>query len=90
VRRSHRDDLTRMLVGEVKLSLDAADVPRLLHKLDDKTRACNWARNKQLTYRLWTMRWQGRSRRPPTVDEIISIWRLGVMPRGMQRDLGRE
>jgi len=75
---AHRDDRTRMLVGEVKLSLDAADVPRLLHDLDEKTRACDWARNKQLTLRLWTMRWQGRSLRPPTVidaRELTTSWR---------------
>lgn len=75
---AHRDDRTRMLVGEVKLSLDAADVPRLLHALDEKTRSCDWARNKQLTLRLWTMRWHGRTRRPPTVidaRELMTSWR---------------
>jgi hypothetical protein len=75
---AHRDDRTRMLVGEVKRSLDATDVPRLLHDLDEKARARDWARNKQLTHRLWTMRWQGRTRRPPTVidaRELTTSWR---------------
>jgi hypothetical protein len=75
---AHRDDRNRVLVGEVKLSLGPADVPRLLHSLEEKTRSCDWARNKQLTLRLWTMRWQGRSRRPPTVidaRELMTSWR---------------
>ena len=75
---AHRDDRTRVLVGEVKLSLDAADVPRLLHDLEAKARACDWARNKQLTLRLWTLRWQARSRRPPAVidaRELQATWR---------------
>jgi AAA+ ATPase superfamily predicted ATPase len=75
---AHRDDRTRMLVGEVKLSLDAADVPRLLHALEAKARSCDWARNKQLTLRLWTMRWHGRARRPSAVidaRELMTSWR---------------
>ena len=75
---AHRDDGSRTLVGEVELSLDAPDVPRLLHQLEEKSRACDWARNKQLTFRLWTMRWQGRGRRPPTVidaRELLATWR---------------
>ncbi|HEX8107445.1 MAG TPA: ATP-binding protein [Kofleriaceae bacterium] len=75
---AHRDDRNRLLVGEVKLSLDAADVPRLLHDLEAKARACDWARNKQLTLRLWTLRWQARSRRPPAVidaRELQARWR---------------
>lgn len=75
---AHRDDRTRVLVGEVKLSLGPSDVTRLLYALEQKTRSCAWARNKQLTLRLWTMRWQGRSRRPPTVidaRELMTNWR---------------
>ncbi|HEY0477852.1 MAG TPA: ATP-binding protein [Kofleriaceae bacterium] len=75
---AHRDDRTRLLIGEVKLSLGPADVPRLLHDLEEKTRTCDWARNKQLTLRLWTTRWQGKSRRPPTVidaRELMTSWR---------------
>jgi AAA+ ATPase superfamily predicted ATPase len=75
---AHRDDRNRLLVGEVKLSLDAADVPRQLHALEAKARSCDWARNKQLTLRLWTLRWQGRSRRPPAVidaRELQASWR---------------
>lgn len=75
---AHRDDRSRVLVGEVKRSLAAADVPRLLHALEAKARACDWARSKQLTLRLWTLRWQGRSRRPPTVidaRELTASWR---------------
>jgi hypothetical protein len=56
----------------------AADVPQLLHDLDEKARACDWARNKQLTLRLWTMRWQGRGLRPPAVidaRELTTSWR---------------
>jgi AAA+ ATPase superfamily predicted ATPase len=75
---AHREDRSRLLVGEIKLSLDAADVPRLLHDLEQKARSCDWARNKQLTPRLWTMRWPGRSRRPPAVidaRELMTTWR---------------
>jgi AAA+ ATPase superfamily predicted ATPase len=75
---SHRDDRTRVLVGEVKLSLDPADVPRLLHALEQKARACDWARNKQLTLRLWTMRWASRARRSKAVidaRELMTSWR---------------
>jgi hypothetical protein len=75
---AHRDDRARVLVGEVKLSLDAAEVPRLLSTLEEKARACDWARNKQLTLRLWTMRWGGRARRPSTVidaRELMASWR---------------
>jgi hypothetical protein len=75
---AHRDDRNRLLVGEVKLSLDAADVPRLLRDLEAKARSCDGARNKQLTLRLWTLRWQGRSRRPASVidaRELQARWR---------------
>jgi uncharacterized protein len=79
---AHRDDRNRLLVGEVKLSLDAADVPRLLHDLEAKARSCDWARNKQLTLRLWALRWQGRSRRPPAVidaRELQASWRAAAL-----------
>ncbi|HEX3763958.1 MAG TPA: ATP-binding protein [Kofleriaceae bacterium] len=78
---AHRDDRTRLLVGEAKLSLDAAAVPRLLHDLEAKARSCEWARNKQLAFRLWTLRWQGRTRRPSTVidaRELQASWREAV------------
>lgn len=78
---AHRDDRNRLLVGEVKLSLDATDVPRQLHVLEAKARACDWARNKQLTLRLWTLRWQARSRRPPAVidaREMQATWRAAT------------
>lgn len=78
---AHREDRTRVLAGEVKLSLDAADVPRLLHDLEAKARSCDWARNKQLTLRLWTLRWQSRSRRPPSVidaRELLTSWRAAI------------
>lgn len=78
---AHRDDRTRLLVGEVKLSLAAADVPRQLHDLEAKARLCDWARDKQLTLRLWTLRWQGRSRRPPSVIDSCELqgrWRAAA------------
>lgn len=77
---SHRDDRNRLLVGEVKLSLDAADVPRQLHALEAKARSCDWARNKQLTLRLWTLRWQGRRRPAAVIDarEMQATWRAAV------------
>ncbi len=50
----------RLLIGEVKLSLDGADVPRLLHALEAKVRSCDWARNKQLTSRSGSGRCAGR------------------------------
>lgn len=77
----HRDDRTRLLVGEVKLSLAAADVPRQLHDLEAKARACDWARNKQLTFRLWTLRWHSRTRRPPSVIDahgLLTSWRSAL------------
>jgi uncharacterized protein len=82
---AHREDRTRVLVGEVKLSLDAAEVPRLLSALEAKARSCDWARNKQLTLRLWTMRWRGRTRRPSTVvdaRELLARWREAVRRGG--------
>jgi AAA+ ATPase superfamily predicted ATPase len=82
---AHRDDRTRLLVGEVKLSLTPADVPRLLHDLEAKARACDWARNRQLTLRLWTLRWPPRTRRPPAVidaRELLSTWRAAARSAG--------
>jgi hypothetical protein len=49
-----------------------------IRRADDAVAAFATWRNKQLTHRLWTMRWQGRTRRPPTaIDarELTTSWR---------------
>lgn len=80
---AHRDDRIRLQVGEVMLSLDAADVPRQLHDLGSRSRGplVRLGAQQQLMLRLWTLHWQGRSRRPAAVidaREMQARWREEV------------
>lgn len=70
------DDPEHLLVGEVKLALSGADVPRMLRELDAKAHASPWARGKRLTLNLFALRQRGR-RLPQvvTATDVLARWR---------------
>ena len=70
---SDPDNPERLLVGEVKLAVAVRDVARLQHQLEIKARACEWARDKELVVKLWSL----RPAKPPVIDarEVLARWR---------------
>jgi len=75
-------DHRRLLVGEVKLSCTAAEVPRILRDLESKARRCAWSAGKDLVLRLWVLRPRAGALPPRVIDAraMLADWRAALAP----------